>query len=74
MEEFRLTLESNGLIDLGWRNQMYTWSNRHNDETHNMERLDRVVANKQWLDGVGNSGVEVLISSSSNHHLYYSIP
>lgn len=33
-----------------------------------MERLDRVVDNRQWLDSVGNSGVKVLISSSSDHY------
>lgn len=67
MDNFKLTLEMNGLVDLGWRNQKFTWSNSHSDETFTKERLDRVMANKQWLTGFSNPGVKILATSSLDH-------
>lgn len=40
MEDFRMTLERNSLVDLGWTNQKYTCSNRHKDVTFIKEHLD----------------------------------
>lgn len=67
MEQFRSVLESNGLIDMEWKNQKFTWSNRHHNETFAKERLDRMVANQKWLNEFGLSRVEVLASSRSDH-------
>lgn len=67
MEQFRSMLESNGLIDTKWKNQKFTWSNRHHNETFAKERLDRMVANQKWLNEFGLSRVEVLASSRSDH-------
>lgn len=54
MTTFKLALETNGLYDLGWRGQKFTWSNKHSDETLTMELLDKVVANHNWLSKFGN--------------------
>lgn len=37
MEDFKVALERNGLVDLGWKNQKYTLSNWHNDDTFTKE-------------------------------------
>lgn len=29
MEDFKLALERNVLVDLGWKNHKFTWSNKH---------------------------------------------
>lgn len=44
MVAFKLALETNDLVDLGWKEHKSTWSNRHNNETFTKERLTRVVA------------------------------
>lgn len=67
MEDFRLALERNGLVDLGWKNQKFTQSNKHTYETFTKERLDRVVANENWLTMFGNPGVDILTTCSSYH-------
>lgn len=61
MEEFRQALESNGLYDYR-KGQKYTWINRHEDDSFTKERLDRVVANQEWLDIFRLIDVEVLTS------------
>lgn len=52
MQKFRHALEVNGLYDLGWRGQKFTWANWHEDENFTKERLDRVIANIQWFEKV----------------------
>lgn len=68
MEEFRMTLERNDLLDLRWKNFKFTWSNRHQDESFTKERLDRVMVNNLWLNEFRSMGVEVLNSGRSDHH------
>lgn len=68
MKEFREDIDSNGLLDLGWINQKFTWSNRHNNDTFMKERLDRVVANISWINVFSSFGVEVLIIGQSDHN------
>lgn len=38
------------LFDLGGIGDKFTWSNRHEDTSFTKERLDKVLANKKWLD------------------------
>lgn len=45
MAKFWIALEVNGLLDLGWKKQKFTWSNRHADESFTKERFDRTVTN-----------------------------
>lgn len=57
----------NGLYDVGWRAQKFTWSNRNKDETFTKERLDRAIANQIQLEKLNTQGVEVMNSSRPNH-------
>lgn len=54
MNNFRTTLESSGLFDLGWKGQKYTWTNRYKEETFTKLRLDRAVASIDWIEQIGN--------------------
>lgn len=54
MKEFRVALETNGLIDRDGRTKSLR-SNRHQDENFTNERFDRVVANQLWLNEFGFS-------------------
>ena len=67
MDEFRHCLEGNNLYDLGWRGMKFTWSNKHADESFTKERLDRAVANPQWMDLFSDRRVETLIARQSDH-------
>lgn len=67
MKEFRKALAENDFCDVGWKGNMFTWSNRHLDNTFTKGRLDRVVANPLWSESFHSSSVEVLDVSQSNH-------
>lgn len=67
MKAFCTTLEINGLLDTSWKNQRFIWSIRNQDNTFTRERLDRVVANKNWLEIFGWVGVEVFTLGRSDH-------
>lgn len=47
MVEFRQALETNGLLDMGWKGSRYTWCNRHDRNTAMRERHDRALANEE---------------------------
>lgn len=51
-------IESNGLVDLGWKVQQFTWSNGHSNDSFTKERLNRALANKDWLSLFGGEVVE----------------
>ncbi|XP_042987458.1 uncharacterized protein LOC122315551 [Carya illinoinensis] len=67
MVRFREALEDGGLFDLGWRDDNYTWSNNHGDDTLTKERLDRAVANLRWKEMFKEAWVEVLVARCSDH-------
>ncbi|KAF5481578.1 hypothetical protein F2P56_002218 [Juglans regia] len=67
MEMFRELMRDGNLFDLGWRGDMYTWSNSHTYATFTKERLDRVVANPQWMNFYSETWVEVLVARTSDH-------
>lgn len=60
----RSALEEGNLFDMGWMEDMYTWSNGHRDDTFTNERLDRVVANPIWVEKFKDMRVKVLIVRS----------
>lgn len=50
MDRFRETLEEYELADLGFEGDPFTWrNNSHNSAHYIRERLDRAVANKDWM-------------------------
>ena len=50
MEGFRECLSDCGLIDLGFVGQRFTWCNSRIREQRTLVRLDRIVANEDWLN------------------------
>lgn len=50
MTAFQNALETNGLFDIGWKCLKFTWSNRHIGDTFTKERLDKGIANMQWIE------------------------
>ncbi|XP_042964661.1 uncharacterized protein LOC122298885 [Carya illinoinensis] len=55
------------LFDVGWTGSKFTWCNKHRDATFTVERLDRGLANKEWLDCFKSVKVENLVARSSDH-------
>ncbi|KAA3473446.1 reverse transcriptase [Gossypium australe] len=51
MSEFQTTLEDCGLSDLGFNGRWYTWERGRFSSTNIWEKLDRGVANLEWLIG-----------------------
>ena len=49
MEVFRECLIDCGLIDLGFVGRRFTWCNGRIGEQRTLVRLDRIVANEEWL-------------------------
>ena len=50
MEGFRECLCTYGLIDMGFVGQRFTWCNGKIGEQRTLVKLDRVVANEEWLN------------------------
>ena len=67
MEEFGAALEECHLIDLGFHGYKFTWNNKRPGAANTRERLDRAVANKEWLDMFSVSSVSHIFSHASNH-------
>ncbi|XP_042980093.1 uncharacterized protein LOC122310274 [Carya illinoinensis] len=45
---FREAIEDCGLVDVGYRGNGFTWSNKHSHQSFTKERLDRFVVNNEW--------------------------
>ena len=66
MKAFREVLDEVGLKDLGFVGKKLTWKgNRHGGLV--LERLDRAIANNQWLSQNPSTKVQHLHSNSSDH-------
>lgn len=48
IDAFNSLIEDIGLGDLGFKGQMFTWSNNRRGGERIRERLDRVLVNQQW--------------------------
>jgi hypothetical protein len=68
MEGFRKALEVGQLGDLGYSGPRFTWSNRRQDGTFTKKRLDRAVANLEWLSRFQYVVVQVLAAQASYHN------
>lgn len=67
MCKFREAVEINGLCDLGYRGDKFTWRNEHSGDTVTKERLDRFVAKNSWRDVFQEVWVEVLPARCLDH-------
>ena len=67
MEDFGTALEDCHLIDLGFQGYKFTWNNKRPGVANTRERLDRVVANKEWIDYFSASTVYHKFSHASDH-------
>lgn len=66
---FQSMLTDCQLIDLGFQGPKFKWCNRRIGENHVKERLDRAVANTEFLEEFHNSVVTHLEPVRSDHHL-----
>jgi hypothetical protein len=48
MNMFRDTKNMCNLQDLGFKGEIFTWTNRQEDHSHIKARLDRFLANEEW--------------------------
>lgn len=69
MKLFRDCLEDCELVDLGYSRPKYTWNNRQEGENNVKVRLDRAVANGQFMQLFDYCHVENVITSSSDHYV-----
>ena len=67
MEDFGTALEDCHLIDLGFQGYKFTWNNKRPGAANTRERLDRVVANKEWMDYFSASSVFHKFAHASDH-------
>ncbi|KAA3477308.1 reverse transcriptase [Gossypium australe] len=67
MEAFRDTLEDCQLTDIGYSGVRYIWERGNLPETNIRERLDRGVANEEWLLLFPRGNIQHLTFSSSDH-------
>ncbi|KAA3460273.1 reverse transcriptase [Gossypium australe] len=67
MEEFRKVLAECDLLDLGYTGQKYTWEMGNFEDTNIRRRLNRGVANNEWLNLFNDYLVQHLPHSLSDH-------
>lgn len=56
-----------GRVDLGFVGKRFTWSNGQEGLALIQQRLDRAIANHQWLELLPKAKVKNLTTESSNH-------
>ena len=67
MDLFRDALDTCGLTDLGYRGNKWTFERRVTGGTYTRVRLDRGVANPEWLMAFPDATVEHKIATTSDH-------
>ncbi|KAL8128213.1 hypothetical protein AgCh_014971 [Apium graveolens] len=65
MEGFRKTIEDCNLLDLGYQGEWFIWEKSRGTVRWMQERLDRGLANKEWMEL--SATVQVMEVSTSDH-------
>ena len=69
MEAFQDCMNKCGLVDLGFVGQKFTWCNGRDNDSRTKLRLDRMVANEEWLKHFLDARVFHTAMSISDHCL-----
>ncbi|XP_042983266.1 uncharacterized protein LOC122312668 [Carya illinoinensis] len=67
IEKFRQALEQCGIRDLTYSGQRYTWSNNRRGRGFTKERIDRAMANREWLELFPSALCHVMTAVKSDH-------
>ena len=67
MEDFWVALEKCELTELGFAGHKFTWTNKRPGSAYTKQRLDRAVANKDWIEKFHASSVSHLFNHASDH-------
>lgn len=67
MQDFQDSIGACQLFDLGFSGPKNTWNNKREDLNFIQERLDRAMANSEWIDQLPGNRVEVLAACNSDH-------
>ena len=74
MQLFREAIDECGFIDMGYKGSPFTWKKKFRIGDSIWERLDRSLANNEWLIKFGGSSVHHLTCSTSDHSSLWIIP
>lgn len=64
-------MQSMGALDMGFMDKRFTWENKEEGRAYIKERLDRFLANRDWLHMFEEAKVEQLCSEASDHALIF---
>ena len=67
-DPFYSFLDSFGMVDLGFFGNPFIWSNKHQDHHLIKERLDRGIANSQWIHLFPHFSVHHLLAQIFDHN------
>ena len=74
MQLFREAMDKCGFIDLGFVGSQFTWQ-KHFTNGHSIwERLDKALANNEWMLRFADSRVHHLSAISSNYNPLWIMP
>ncbi|XP_072087402.1 uncharacterized protein [Arachis hypogaea] len=67
ISEFVNFIDGGGLKDLGMIGRRFTWTNRRRGQDQIRERLDRALANGEWMDYFPSASLSRLTKNGSDH-------
>lgn len=67
MSNFRQAIEHCQLSTLAQRGDIYTWSNKHEENSFTKERLDRALISQKWEAHYNSSFVKNLVARNLDH-------
>ncbi|WMV50120.1 hypothetical protein MTR67_043505 [Solanum verrucosum] len=65
--DFISIIEANGLVDIGYSGQHYTWCNQREEDVRVWKRLDRAMVNDKWLELMPQTTITHLPSVGFDH-------